>query len=117
MPHLSILASHAPYDAAASSVVQQEQMFMYAVKHNHLDTVRQLLEQGLSANMLVFSVCAVSVCLHRDPFDLYACVHFLSKLSTCTATVRSGEIQVAAQDEHAHALCERWACRNGAIAP
>jgi hypothetical protein len=56
VPRPSILTSHAPNLAAASSVVQHEQMLMYAIKHNHLDTVRQLLEQGLSANMLVFRV-------------------------------------------------------------
>ena len=41
------------------TLIQREQMFMYAVKHGHLSTVEELLADGLSANMLVISLLRV----------------------------------------------------------
>lgn len=38
------------------TLIQREQMFMYAVKHGHLSTVEELLADGLSANMLVITL-------------------------------------------------------------
>jgi len=41
------------YNMYTDMTIQQEQMFMYAVKHGHAETVEQLLLKGLKADMQV----------------------------------------------------------------
>ena len=79
-----ILALHAPYDEAAlPELPQEKQMFMYAVKYNHVDTVRQLLEKGLDANMLVLPVHGFFDPLCPPFIHLRSCNTLETELGSC----------------------------------
>ena len=58
-------------------------MFMYAVKYNHVDTVRQLLEKGLNANMLVLPSHGYFCPLCPPLIYMRSCNSLEAELSAC----------------------------------